>query len=91
MHRRYPVLWSEERARATVVEATGNRDVPGFAARFAAEEPRLAVLVNNAGVLPAGDAPVGVVSPPWRQGSEGGTRPPSLLRTLRGPATERWR
>ena len=55
-----------ERARAAVVEATGNRDVRaclcdvsdlgdvrGFAARFAAEEPRLDVLVNNAGVLPA--------------------------------------
>jgi NAD(P)-dependent dehydrogenase (short-subunit alcohol dehydrogenase family) len=55
-----------ERARATVVAATGNRDVRAclcdlsdlddvraFAARFAAEEPRLDVLVNNAGVLPA--------------------------------------
>ena len=55
-----------ERARAAVVEATGNRDVRAclcdmsdlrdvraFAARFAADEPRLDVLVNNAGVLPA--------------------------------------
>lgn len=55
-----------ERARAAVVEATGNRDVRtclcdlsdlddvrGFAARFTAAEPRLDVLVNNAGVLPA--------------------------------------
>ncbi|MCD6726130.1 MAG: SDR family NAD(P)-dependent oxidoreductase [Solirubrobacteraceae bacterium] len=54
-----------ERARAAVVEATGNRDVRvglcdvsdlrdvrAFAARFAADEPRLDVLVNNAGVLP---------------------------------------
>ena len=49
-----------------MVEATGNRDVRAclcdvsdlrdvraFAARFIAEEPRLDVLVNNAGVLPA--------------------------------------
>ena len=55
-----------ERARAAVAEATGNSDVRvcacdvsdlgdvrAFAARFAAEEPRLDVLVNNAGVLPA--------------------------------------
>jgi dehydrogenase/reductase SDR family member 12 len=55
-----------ERARAAVVEATGNRDVRGclcdvsdlgdvraFAARLIADEPRLDVLVNNAGVLPA--------------------------------------
>jgi len=55
-----------ERARAAVVEATGNRDVQvrrcdvsdlrdvrAFAAGLAAEEPRLDVLVNNAGVLPA--------------------------------------
>jgi NAD(P)-dependent dehydrogenase (short-subunit alcohol dehydrogenase family) len=55
-----------EQARATIVEATGNQDVRvclcdlsdlddvrAFAARFAAEEPRLDVLVNNAGVLPA--------------------------------------
>ncbi|MBS1870247.1 MAG: SDR family NAD(P)-dependent oxidoreductase [Actinobacteria bacterium] len=55
-----------ERARAAVVAATGNRDVGvcvcdvsdlrdvrAFAMRFAAEEPRLDVLVNNAGVLPA--------------------------------------
>ncbi|HEU4975245.1 MAG TPA: SDR family NAD(P)-dependent oxidoreductase [Baekduia sp.] len=54
-----------ERARAAVVDATGNRgvrvcrcdvsdlrDVRDFAARFTAEEPRLDVLVNNAGVLP---------------------------------------
>ena len=54
-----------ERARAAVVEATGNRDVRvclcdvsdlrdvrAFAARFAADEPRLDALVNNAGVLP---------------------------------------
>ena len=54
-----------ERARAAVVEATGNRDVRAclcdvsdlrdvraFAARFTADEPRLDVLVNNAGVLP---------------------------------------
>lgn len=55
-----------ERAREAVVAATGNRDVRvclcdlsdledvrAFAARFAAEEPRLDVLVNNAGVLPS--------------------------------------
>jgi NAD(P)-dependent dehydrogenase (short-subunit alcohol dehydrogenase family) len=55
-----------ERARAAVVEATGNRDVRAylcdvsdlrdvraFAARFTADEPRLDVLVNNAGVLPS--------------------------------------
>jgi NAD(P)-dependent dehydrogenase (short-subunit alcohol dehydrogenase family) len=55
-----------ERARSAVVEATGNRDVRpcvcdvsdlrdvrAFAARFIADEPRLDVLVNNAGVLPA--------------------------------------
>jgi NAD(P)-dependent dehydrogenase (short-subunit alcohol dehydrogenase family) len=54
-----------ERARAEVVAATGNDDVRvclcdvsdlgavrAFAARFAAEEPRLDVLVNNAGALP---------------------------------------
>jgi NAD(P)-dependent dehydrogenase (short-subunit alcohol dehydrogenase family) len=53
-----------ERARAAVVEATGNRDVRvclcdvsdlrdvrAFAARFTDDEPRLDVLVNNAGVL----------------------------------------
>lgn len=53
-----------ERARAGVVAATGNRDVRvgvcdlsdlqdvrAFATRFAAEEPRLDVLVDNAGVL----------------------------------------
>lgn len=55
-----------ERARAAVIDATRNRDVRSclcdlsdlrdvraFAARFAAGEPRLDVLVNNAGVLPA--------------------------------------
>jgi dehydrogenase/reductase SDR family member 12 len=55
-----------ERARAAVVDATGNRDVRAdlcdvsdlrdvraFARRFTADEPRLDVLVNNAGVLPA--------------------------------------
>jgi dehydrogenase/reductase SDR family member 12 len=54
-----------ERARAAVVEATGNRDVRtwlcdvsdlrdvrAFAERFTVDEPRLDVLVNNAGVLP---------------------------------------
>ncbi len=54
-----------ERARAAVVEATGNRDVRvcrcdvsdlrdvrAFAARFTADAPRLDVLVNNAGMLP---------------------------------------
>jgi NAD(P)-dependent dehydrogenase (short-subunit alcohol dehydrogenase family) len=53
-----------ERARAAVLEATGNRDVQvclcdisdlrdvrAFAARFTADQPRLDVLVNNAGVL----------------------------------------
>jgi len=55
-----------ERARARVVERTGNPDVEvtlcdlsdlgdvrRFAAALAAREPRLDVLVNNAGVLPA--------------------------------------
>jgi dehydrogenase/reductase SDR family protein 12 len=55
-----------EQARAAIVAATGNddvrvglcdlsrlADVRAFAARFAAQEPRLDVLVNNAGVLPA--------------------------------------
>ena len=54
-----------ERARAAVVEATGNRDVRvclcdvsdlhdvrAFAARFTADAQRIDVLVNNAGVLP---------------------------------------
>jgi dehydrogenase/reductase SDR family member 12 len=54
-----------ERARAQIVAATGNDDVAvclcdlsnlravrAFAQRFAAGEPRLDVLVNNAGVLP---------------------------------------
>ena len=50
-----------ERALAAVLKVTGNRDeqvclcddVRAFAARFTADEPRLDVLVNNAGVLPA--------------------------------------
>lgn len=56
-----------ERARAEIASATGNDDVRiglcdlsdlgavrAFAERFLAEEPRLDVLVNNAGFLPAG-------------------------------------
>ena len=55
-----------EQARAAVVRATGNDDVRTYlgdvsdlgdvracATRFAADEPRLDVLVNNAGVLPS--------------------------------------
>lgn len=55
-----------ERAREEIAAATGNQDVRvglcdlsdlgavrGFAERFLAEEPRLDVLVNNAGFLPA--------------------------------------
>ena len=55
-----------ERARAAIAQATGNDDVAvglcdvsdldsvrEFAAAFAQDEPRLDVLVNNAGVLPA--------------------------------------
>ena len=54
-----------ERARATIVEATGNRNIQvglcdlsdlqsvrQFAERFSFEESRLDVLVNNAGLLP---------------------------------------
>lgn len=56
-----------ERARAEIASATGNEDVRvglcdlsdlgavrAFAERFLTEEPRLDVLVNNAGFLPAG-------------------------------------
>jgi dehydrogenase/reductase SDR family member 12 len=55
-----------ERARAQIVAASGNEDVVAglcdlsdldsvreFAARFMADEPRLDVLVNNAGLLPS--------------------------------------